>query len=89
MNISPMVTDAAVLVISLILGYLIGRYIRVSKQKPQGEIRFYIQDDGDGIEFISCSISPDGEWEEVMKQTDILFRVTKEPRIEQILKESA
>ena len=44
------------------------------------------QIDEDGFEIVNCSIKPDGEWDQVMNQKTILFRITKDPRVDQASK---
>ena len=74
----------AVVVICAILGFILGYFLGRVKFKPkiQGELRFVIQDDGDGNDFINCIVKPDSDWDKVMRQTDICFKVTKDPRID-------
>lgn len=67
-------------IVSLILGYFLGRL--KFKKKIQGELKFVIQDDGDGNDFINCVVKPDSNWDTVMKQNDICFKVTRDPRID-------
>lgn len=67
-------------IVSLILGYFLGRL--KFKKKIQGELKFVIQEDEDGLELINCIVKPDSEWDLVMKQNDICFKVTRDPRID-------
>lgn len=84
MNNNQTIMLILVILFSFIVGYFVGR--RVCLKEPEGEIKFVIQNDGDGTDLINCVVTPDVDWDEVMAKRDILFRITKDSRIEEAIR---
>ena len=73
------------LIFGIFLAAIAGFFLGRKSFKTDGELRFFLQQiDDDGTEVINCSVKPDDDWDKVMYRKKILFRITKEQRIDQL-----
>ena len=73
------------IVVSLIFGFLIGRYIL----KPKGVIHFEPTIDEKGEEIVRCVFKLDLDLDQIMAEHYILFGVSKDDRVKELMKKKS
>ena len=74
--------NISLIILAVIVGFIVGYFYGTGKEKAEGKIEFFLSPLDDENEVVQCSVLPDKDWEELMNQETILFRIVKDPKIQ-------